>query len=70
MDNERQSRYPDGKDDRNFTYDAFISYRHVDRDRKWALWLMASLKACRILSEYAAGQRISGPASQSLPGRR
>jgi hypothetical protein len=26
-----------------FLYDAFISYRHVDRDRKWAEWLIAAL---------------------------
>jgi len=23
----------------SFTYDAFISYRHVERDQKWAAWL-------------------------------
>jgi hypothetical protein len=25
-------------------YDAFISYRHVDRDRKWAEWLIDALE--------------------------
>ena len=39
---------PGGADDRNFTYDAFISYRHVERDRKWAEWLIASLEAYRV----------------------
>ena len=40
---------PGGADGRNFTYDAFISYRHVERDRKWAEWLIAELEAyhCR-----------------------
>jgi hypothetical protein len=27
-----------------FLYDAFISYRHVDRDRKWAEWLIDALE--------------------------
>ena len=48
MDDERHSQMPGGADDRNFTYDAFISYRHVERDRKWAEWLIASLEAYRV----------------------
>jgi hypothetical protein len=31
-----------------FIYDAFISYRHVDRDRKWAEWLIAALEGYRV----------------------
>jgi TIR domain len=31
-----------------FTYDAFISYRHVGRDRKWAEWLIAALESYRV----------------------
>jgi len=31
-----------------FLYDAFISYRHVDRDRKWAEWLIAALEGYRV----------------------
>jgi hypothetical protein len=27
-----------------FLYDAFISYRHVERDRRWAEWLIAALE--------------------------
>jgi YD repeat-containing protein len=35
----------DGKlGDQDFLYDAFISYRHVERDRKWAEWLLTSLE--------------------------
>ena len=39
---------PGGADDRNFTYDVFISYRHVERDRKWAEWLIAALESYRV----------------------
>src|SRR6266404_9037601 len=31
-----------------FLYDAFISYRHVERDRKWAEWLIAALEGYRV----------------------
>jgi hypothetical protein len=31
-----------------FLYDAFISYRHVDRDRKWAEWLIDALESYRV----------------------
>lgn len=31
-----------------FLYDAFISYRHVDRDRKWAEWLIDALERYRV----------------------
>jgi hypothetical protein len=31
----------------HYTYRAFISYRHVERDRKWAKWLMSKLEAYR-----------------------
>jgi hypothetical protein len=34
--------------DQPFLYDAFISYRHVDRDRKWAEWLIAALEGYRV----------------------
>jgi hypothetical protein len=30
-----------------YLYDAFISYRHVERDRKWAEWLIAALEGFR-----------------------
>jgi hypothetical protein len=32
----------------SFVYDAFISYRHVDRDIQWAEWLVDSLEQYRI----------------------
>lgn len=35
---------PDGP----FLYDAFISYRHVERDRKWAEWLIDALERYRV----------------------
>jgi hypothetical protein len=31
-----------------FLYDAFISYRHVERDRKWAEWLIQALEDYRV----------------------
>jgi hypothetical protein len=31
-----------------FLYDAFISYRHVERDRKWAEWLIDALERYRV----------------------
>jgi hypothetical protein len=34
--------------DQEYLYDAFISYRHVDRDRKWAEWLIAALENYRV----------------------
>jgi MTH538 TIR-like domain (DUF1863) len=32
----------------SFVYDAFISYRHVDRDLKWAEWLIDALEQYRV----------------------
>src|ERR1700730_502392 len=34
--------------DQPFLYDAFISYRHVERDRKWAEWLIDALERYRV----------------------
>jgi TIR domain len=34
--------------EQTFLYDAFISYRHVDRDRKWAEWLIDALERYRL----------------------
>ena len=34
--------------DDEFLYDAFISYRHVERDRKWAQWLIDALERYRV----------------------
>src|ERR1700691_614385 len=34
--------------DQPFLYDAFISYRHVERDRKWAEWLIEALERYRV----------------------
>ena len=34
--------------DRPYQYDAFISYRHVPRDRKWAQWLIEALEGYRV----------------------
>jgi WD40 repeat protein len=33
---------------RQFNYDAFISYRHVDPDRVWAKWLHSALESYRV----------------------
>jgi hypothetical protein len=34
--------------DTPYLYDAFISYRHVERDRKWAAWLIDALERYRV----------------------
>ena len=31
-----------------YRYDAFISYRHVEPDRKWAKWLHSALETYRV----------------------
>ena len=35
-------------DRRLYVYDVFIRYRHVERDRKWAEWLIEALETYRI----------------------
>ncbi len=45
----------------SFIYDAFISYRHVERDRKWAEWLIDELERYRVpksLQEQGVPPRI------------
>jgi hypothetical protein len=45
----------------HFTYRAFISYRHVERDRRWARWLLTSLETYRTpasMVRQGAPQRI------------
>jgi hypothetical protein len=32
----------------NYTYDVFISYRHNERDRAWAKWLLEALETYRV----------------------
>src|SRR6185295_4882120 len=32
----------------SYRYDAFISYRHVEPDRRWAKWLHTSLETYRV----------------------
>lgn len=41
VNDEQQTEQP-------FVYDAFISYRHVERDRKWAEWLIDALEGYRV----------------------
>lgn len=39
----------DGREtEQPFLYDAFISYRHVERDRLWAQWLIEALERYRV----------------------
>jgi len=38
----------DKETETSFIYDAFISYRHVERDRKWAEWLIEALERYRV----------------------
>ena len=33
---------------REYRYEAFISYRHVEPDRKWAKWLHRGLETYRV----------------------
>jgi len=33
--------------DETFEYSAFISYRHLPEDRKWAKWLLSALENYR-----------------------
>ena len=45
----------------DYTYDAFISYRHLERDRKWAKWLFEALetyKVPKVLQESGLPSRI------------
>ena len=37
-----------------YRYDAFISYRHVDPDRKWAKWLHTTLETYRVPKQVLA----------------
>ncbi|VAW76791.1 hypothetical protein MNBD_GAMMA15-67 [hydrothermal vent metagenome] len=46
-------------DTQSYRYSAFISYRHVDRDRKWAEWLVNALETYRIPKEL---QQVGFPA--------
>ncbi len=32
----------------SFAYDVFISYRHTERDRAWAKWLLEALETYRV----------------------
>ena len=45
-----QAKMPDDgqRPDQPLLYDAFISYRHVERDRKWAEWLIDALERFRV----------------------
>ena len=37
-----------------FRYEAFISYRHVEPDRKWAMWMHTALETYRVPKKLAA----------------
>lgn len=39
---------PDTSSPTDYRYDAFISYRHVEPDRRWAQWLHAALETYRV----------------------
>jgi YD repeat-containing protein len=46
---------------KHYSYRAFISYRHVDRDRRWAKWLVSKLETYRTpksLVQEGVPQRI------------
>ncbi|MEI0558793.1 toll/interleukin-1 receptor domain-containing protein, partial [Brachyspira intermedia] len=34
-----------------YNYDVFISYRHLEEDKKWAKWLLESLETWRVPKE-------------------
>ena len=54
--------------EQSFLYDAFISYRHVDRDRKWAEWLIAALEGYRVPKALQEA-RTAAAAAQDLSRR-
>ncbi|MBN1227699.1 MAG: hypothetical protein JXA79_11960 [Deltaproteobacteria bacterium] len=42
-------------DSSKYVYDAFISYRHVERDRKWAKWLLDAFESYKVPKELQKG---------------
>jgi WD40 repeat protein len=44
-------------EDREYRYDAFISYRHVEEDRTWAQWLANAIESFRVPSRFSRVQR-------------
>ena len=50
--------------ERDFRYDAFISYRHAEPDRKWAKWLHRSLETYRIPKRLNRDVLFPGKASE------
>ena len=43
-----------------FRYDAFISYRHVEPDRRWAKWLHAALETYRVPKKMMRERGLPG----------
>jgi WD40 repeat protein len=48
----------DADDVQTYRYEAFISYRHVPLDRKWAIWLHRSLEGFRTPKRLARNRRL------------
>ena len=44
--------------DRSYRYRAFISYRHVDPDRRWAKWLHTSIESYRVPQRLQRSGRV------------
>ena len=49
----------------SFLYDAFISYRHVEKDRKWAEWLISALEGYRVPKSLQAKGYPARPAGRA-----
>jgi WD40 repeat protein len=45
---QRTGANPDGPSPPEYLYDVFISYRHVEPDRRWAKWLHSALETYRV----------------------
>lgn len=51
---------PQAREARGFRYDAFISYRHVEPDRRWAKWLHSALETYRVPKKLTRELGIPG----------
>jgi tetratricopeptide (TPR) repeat protein len=50
----------DERSDGDFRYAAFISYRHVEPDRKWAKWLHAALETYNVPTRLVKDNKLPG----------
>ena len=56
----KQSLEPEGREaGQEYRYEAFISYRHVEPDRKWAKWLHSALETYRVPKKLVKDQVVA-----------